>query len=237
MRNEHFLLLVKRHGVVELPPVLEDERPGGRSFAASRLCCRALRDAPVRAARSRKPRRAHRSGRQLQILRKRAHSRAHSNRLSRGTEPPVSPRVGISESPANELARFWPQWRGPTANGVSPSGNPPTEWSETKNVHWKIAMPGAGSSTPVLWGNRLYVTTAVPFGARQTSAAQRQPRRNWGPPPNPDASRRHRFLVLAIDRSTGETVWETSVREELPHAGTHEFGNFATPLRGYPESS
>ncbi len=129
---------------------------------------------------------------------------------------------------SDDAKRFWPQWRGPTANGVSPSGNPPTEWSETKNVHWKIAMPGAGSSTPVLWGNRLYVTTAVPFGARQTSAAQRQPRRNWGPPPNPDASRRHRFLVLAIDRSTGETVWETSVREELPHAGTHEFGNFAT---------
>ena len=129
---------------------------------------------------------------------------------------------------SDDAKRFWPQWRGPTANGVSPSSNPPTEWSETKNVHWKIALPGAGSSTPVLWGNRLYVTTAVPFGARQTSAAQRQPRRNWGPPPNPDASRRHRFLVLAIDRSTGETVWETSVREELPHAGTHEFGNFAT---------
>lgn len=129
---------------------------------------------------------------------------------------------------SDDADRFWPQWRGPTANGVSPSGDPPIEWSETKNVRWKIALPGRGSSTPVLWGNRLYVTTAVPFGERQASAAQRPRGRDWGPPPNPDASRRHRFLVLAIDRSSGETIWGTTVKQELPHDGTHEFGNFAT---------
>src|SRR6187551_1920012 len=60
--------------------------------------------------------------------------------------------------------RYWPQWRGPLANGVSRTANPPTEWSETKNVRWKVEIPGRGSSTPVVWGDRLYLLTAVPTG-------------------------------------------------------------------------
>src|SRR5262252_5659015 len=66
---------------------------------------------------------------------------------------------------ANPVAeRFWPQWRGPYASGVSRSANPPVEWSEAKNVRWKIEILGRGSASPVVWGERLFVVTAIPMG-------------------------------------------------------------------------
>jgi hypothetical protein len=57
--------------------------------------------------------------------------------------------------------RFWPQWRGPFATGVSRTATPPVEWSETKNVRWKVPIPGRSSSTPVIWGDRIFLLTAV----------------------------------------------------------------------------
>src|SRR5262245_20590424 len=68
-----------------------------------------------------------------------------------------------------DTSRFWPQWRGPHATGVSTTATPPTEWSESKNIRWKIEIPGRGSSTPVIWGDRLYVTTAIPAGVEGTA--------------------------------------------------------------------
>lgn len=55
----------------------------------------------------------------------------------------------------------WPQWRGPLATGFAPQADPPTEWSETTNVKWKTAIPGESSSTPAVWGDRVFVLTAV----------------------------------------------------------------------------
>ena len=52
--------------------------------------------------------------------------------------------------------RYWPQWRGPYATGVSQHADPPVEWSETKNVRWKIEIPGRGSASPVVWGDRVF---------------------------------------------------------------------------------
>jgi len=65
--------------------------------------------------------------------------------------------------PASE--KFWPQWRGPYATGVSKSANPPVEWSESKNIKWKVEIPGRGSASPVVWGDRVFVLTAMPAGA------------------------------------------------------------------------
>src|SRR6516225_7454521 len=58
----------------------------------------------------------------------------------------------------------WAQWRGPLATGVGPNANPPVNWSENKNIRWKVAVPGKGHSTPVIWGDRIFLTTAIPFG-------------------------------------------------------------------------
>src|SRR5215212_7527752 len=66
-----------------------------------------------------------------------------------------------------DVLRDWPQWRGPMASGVSPQGNPPIQWSETKNVRWKIPLPGKGHSSPIVLGDRIFLTAAVPVGEAQ----------------------------------------------------------------------
>src|SRR5262252_7785003 len=61
----------------------------------------------------------------------------------------------------------WPQWRGPLANGVAPQANPPIHWSETNNVRWKIPMPGKAHSSPIVFGDSVYLLSAVPIGDAQ----------------------------------------------------------------------
>ena len=62
-------------------------------------------------------------------------------------------------TPLAVYADNWPQWRGPTNDGICKETKLPAEWSETKNVLWKMAMPGMGSSTPAIWGDRLLLTS------------------------------------------------------------------------------
>ena len=58
--------------------------------------------------------------------------------------------------------QFWAQWRGPLNTGLSPTANPPLEWSETQNIRWKVEIPGRGFASPVVWDDRIFVTTAGP---------------------------------------------------------------------------
>jgi len=110
--------------------------------------------------------------------------------------------------------RYWAQWRGPSMTGVSKTAKPPIEWSETKNIKWKVEIPGRGSASPVVWGDRVYLLTAVPAGV--TGPAQHEPR---GALPNRGV---HQYKVMAIDRATGKTVWERVAREEEPHEAAHQ---------------
>jgi outer membrane protein assembly factor BamB len=114
------------------------------------------------------------------------------------------------------LVLNWPTWRGPDATGVSRSAKPPVEWSEAKNVRWKVEIPGRGSSSPIVWGDRVFVLTAAPAGVELATSHT--------------ASRgRNRYVVMALDRKTGKTVWERTAREEEPHEGTHnQFGTYAS---------
>ena len=68
------------------------------------------------------------------------------------------------------FAENWPNWRGPMANGVAPNGNPPTEFSENKNVQWKIKLPGSGSSTPVIWKDEVFILAAEKTGKKVAEA-------------------------------------------------------------------
>jgi outer membrane protein assembly factor BamB len=120
--------------------------------------------------------------------------------------------VLAATDPAAE--RFWAQWRGPYATGISKYANPPVEWSETKNVRWKVEIPGRGSSSPVVWGDRIFLLTAVPVGV--SGPAEHAPRGGVQPR---DV---HRFMVLALDRRTGKVVWERMAREARPHEASHQ---------------
>ena len=108
----------------------------------------------------------------------------------------------------------WGQWRGPLATGVGPKADPPIEWSETKNVRWKVEVPGRGSGTPVVWGDRVFLLTAIPSG--RTGAASHEPQGGKSPR-DP-----HQFKLLAYDRKTGTLAWERTAREEAPHEASHQ---------------
>jgi outer membrane protein assembly factor BamB len=124
---------------------------------------------------------------------------------------PLAFGAHLAQSSSQPAERFWPQWRGPDATGVSKTATPPVEWSDTKNIRWKIEIPGRGSSSPIVWGDRVYVLSAVP--AEVPLAESHDPR---GASPS-----KHRFVVLAIDRATGRVVWERTAREEAPHEKAH----------------
>jgi outer membrane protein assembly factor BamB len=114
----------------------------------------------------------------------------------------------------------WPQWRGPLATGVAPGAEPPLRWSEAENVRWKVELPGRGHGSPIVWKDRVFVTTAVPSGDAGTGDGGGR-----GVAP----SGALRFTVLALDRRSGETVWQRVAREEAPHEGTHTDGSWASP--------
>ncbi len=127
--------------------------------------------------------------------------------------------VSAAPDPASE--KFWPQWRGPYASGVSKTADPPVEWGETKNLRWKVEIPGRGSGTPVIWGDKVFVLSAVPVGV---DAAAAHAARGGIQPRVP-----HRFVVMALDRKTGKTIWERTAREVAPHEGSHpQWGTWAS---------
>ena len=69
--------------------------------------------------------------------------------------------------PGRASAENWPNWRGPQGNGISSEQNLPLEWSTTKNVRWKSVLPEAGNSTPIVWGDRIFLTQSLDKGKRR----------------------------------------------------------------------
>jgi outer membrane protein assembly factor BamB len=130
----------------------------------------------------------------------------------------------------------WHQWRGPLAGGVAPEANPPREWSESKNVRWKVEIPGKGSGSPIVWNDRVFVLTAVPTGqASEASANQsndqpepqgRRRRGGFGRQPAPTTP--YQFTVLCFERNTGRELWRQVSAEEVPHEPGHSTNTFAS---------
>jgi outer membrane protein assembly factor BamB len=107
----------------------------------------------------------------------------------------------------------WPQWRGPAADGMA-RGDAPVRWSTTEGIAWKTGVPGRGLSSPVIWGNQIFLTTAVPTS---------------DPVPGSNAIPEHRFLVLAYDRRDGKLLWERVATVATPHERHHQqYGSFAS---------
>jgi outer membrane protein assembly factor BamB len=115
----------------------------------------------------------------------------------------------------------WPRWRGPANDGVARAAVP-TEFGPGKNVAWKAEIPGRGHSSPVIWGDRIFVTTAVP--AQDTSGAQGR-----GPGGGAAVGVEHRFAVICFDRNTGKLLWDQTAVRATPHEGYHQrYGSFAS---------
>src|SRR5205807_7689100 len=75
----------------------------------------------------------------------------------------LAPAVRADDARRDPLDN-WPHWRGPAVNGTAPHGDPPVKWDEQTNVKWKTAIPGRGSATPIIWGDQVFVLTAIDTG-------------------------------------------------------------------------
>jgi outer membrane protein assembly factor BamB len=112
--------------------------------------------------------------------------------------------------------------------GEAPHATPPVEWSETRNIAWKVKIPGYGSSTPVVWGDHIFVLTAVPTGERVEPAMSDEVLPEWRRNTGQTADHVQQFTILALNRRDGTTAWKRVLREELPHEGTHATGSWAS---------
>lgn len=118
----------------------------------------------------------------------------------------------------------WAHWRGPTGNGTASEANPPIEWSDTKNVKWKVPIPGRGSGSPVVWENQIFVVTAVPADDPNEAEKSSRPRRRRGSRELP----RLKFQLLCFNRENGKRLWERTAVVATPHQGTHSTNGFAS---------
>ncbi|WP_372896668.1 PQQ-binding-like beta-propeller repeat protein [Stieleria sp.] len=126
------------------------------------------------------------------------------------------------------IADNWAHWRGPTGNGAAASGNPPTRWSETENVKWKVPIPGRGSGSPVIWEDRVFVVTAVDVGPGTAPPPRTPQNRNQFQRGRAPALPKLDFQVLCFDRQSGQQLWKQTAVTAVPHQETHSTNGFAS---------
>ncbi len=126
----------------------------------------------------------------------------------------------------------WAQWRGPLGTGEAPNATPPVKWGEAaagensngENIRWKTRLPGLGHSTPVVWDNTIFLTTAVAIGERFPPRPDTAP----GAHDNLEVDSKYKFVVIAVDRDSGQIKWQTQVHEAIPHEGAHYTASLAS---------
>lgn len=127
-------------------------------------------------------------------------------------------------------AENWPQWRGPGGQGISTEARLPTEWTATKNIAWKTELP-PGHSSPIVWGDRIFVTSAVegdsvPGAKAIGHTVDGQP---WIHPDSVAADRKHMLKVIALDVKTGKVLWDRTAYEGTVYDARHRRSSFAGP--------
>ncbi|MCG8650833.1 MAG: PQQ-binding-like beta-propeller repeat protein [Pirellulales bacterium] len=122
-------------------------------------------------------------------------------------------------------AENWPQFRGPGARGVvAGDTNLPDKWSATENIAWKTDLPGRGWSSPVVWGERVFLTTVINLGESEP------PKKGLyfgGDRPVPPTSE-HQWIVMCLDLKTGNKIWEKKVHTGQPKTSIHIKSSFAS---------
>jgi outer membrane protein assembly factor BamB len=130
----------------------------------------------------------------------------------------------------------WPRWRGPENDGMA-RGDAPMHWSDTEHIKWKAEIPGRGHSSPVIWGDKIFVTTAVPTGVVPIAAA-REPFtdapdgrgiRGFGSPSQRGPQPEQKLMLMCFDRKNGKLLWQQVSKVATPHEGYHPtYGSFAS---------
>lgn len=140
--------------------------------------------------------------------------------------------VTLVNSAAAKVSSNWPQWRGPNGQGVSVEKGLPVEWSNTKNVKWKTPIAGRGHSSPIVWGKKIFLTTALDGEAIPGRTAGVTHRLLDGTdfvhPDAVGANLKHTFKVVCLDRDTGKILWERVAYEGPVHDSRHKKASFAS---------
>ncbi|MFT7486505.1 MAG: outer membrane protein assembly factor BamB [Candidatus Paceibacteria bacterium] len=121
----------------------------------------------------------------------------------------------------------WPAWRGPDGTGLA-AGKAPQEWSADKNIAWKRAIEGRGISTPIVWGDKMFLTTAIP---QDEAPTEPEPEQEGGRPQRSPGGALvdHNFDILCLDKNSGEELWRKTAITATPHEGYHRtYGSFAS---------
>ncbi|HET7286613.1 MAG TPA: PQQ-binding-like beta-propeller repeat protein, partial [Pyrinomonadaceae bacterium] len=137
--------------------------------------------------------------------------------------------TGLGSFARSASAGNWPQWRGPDGTGISNEKNLPSEWSPTKNIKWKTPIEGRSHSSPIVWGNRVFLTTSIEGevvpGAKAVTHFEKD--KEYLHPDSVGADRKHTFKVLCIDRDTGKILWQSTAWEGTPYDNRHRKSSYA----------
>ena len=142
----------------------------------------------------------------------------------------LAPASPLGADPAT-TSPHWAQWRGPDGLGIAKDAAVPLEWSATKNVVWSAEIPGRGHSSPVVWGDRIFLTTAIEGdvvpGAKPVKHLMEG--QDFQHPDGVGADRKHTLEVLALDAKTGKILWQKAAWQGTPYDTRHKRGSFASP--------
>src|SRR5688572_3735594 len=137
--------------------------------------------------------------------------------------------VALSSLCWSVSAANWPQWRGPDGSGISHEKNLPAEWAPTKNIKWKTPIAGRGHSSPIVWGNHIFLTTAIEgeVVAGAKAAKHMLGGKEFLHPDSVGANRKHTFKVIALNRDSGKILWESVAWEGTPYDDRHRKSSYA----------
>ena len=118
----------------------------------------------------------------------------------------------------------WPQFRGPDSRGVVEGVHPPDKWSATENVAWTQSIPGRGWSSPIVWGDRVFLTTVVKLGEAE------EPKRGlyFGGNRTDKPKDPHQWKVYCLDLHSGEVLWNALAYEGVPEYSIHIKNSYAS---------
>jgi outer membrane protein assembly factor BamB len=124
----------------------------------------------------------------------------------------------------------WPQWRGTGGSGISTETGVPSEWSESKNIAWKTAIPGRGHSSPIVWGDRVFLTTSIEGPIVPGAEAVRHYHRGqeYLHPDSVGANHSYTMKLMCLDLKSGRMLWEKTVYEGTVYDNRHKKNTYAS---------
>jgi outer membrane protein assembly factor BamB len=157
--------------------------------------------------------------------------------------------VFVVSAAAAPHAENWPQWRGPSANGISAETNLPVRWSATENITWKLPLPSLSGSTPIVWGDRIFLNVAengslslwavdrskgVPLWKQHLSDGDHRQRKQNMSTPSPVTDGRHVWVmtgtgILKGFDFSGKEIWARDLQKEYGRFGL-QWGYGSSPM-------